>query len=79
MRTHERRPTRRLFEQLLWVPVDDAVAELAGEYARLYRRSHQGIDVPDYVIAATAFTLRAELWTRNVKHFPMFADLAAPY
>jgi predicted nucleic acid-binding protein len=79
MRTHERRATQRLFEQLQWVPVDDAVAGLAGEYARLYRRSHQGIDVPDYLIAATAFTLRAELWTRNVKHFPMFPDLEPPY
>src|SRR5215475_794327 len=79
MRTHKRRATRRLFEQLDWVPVDDAVAELAGEYARLYRRSHQGVEVADYIIAATAFTVRAELWTRNVKHFPMFPDLATPY
>jgi predicted nucleic acid-binding protein len=79
MRSHERRATRNLFEQLEWIPVDDAVAELAGEYTRLYRRSHQGIDVPDYVIAATAFVLRAEMWTRNVKHFPMFPDLIAPY
>jgi predicted nucleic acid-binding protein len=79
MRTHERRATRQLFELINWIPVDDGIAELAGEYGRLYRRSHQGIDAGDLVVAATAFSLRAELWTRNLKHFPMFPDLAAPY
>jgi len=79
MRTHERRTTRNLFGLIRWVPLDDATAELAGEYGRLYRRSHTGIEPPDYVIAATATQLGAELWTRNVKHFPMFPDLASPY
>ena len=31
------------------------------------------------LIAATATVSGAELWTRNVKHFPMFESLAAPY
>lgn len=79
MRTHERRTTRELFDLIRWTPVDDAAAQLAGEYGRLHRRSHSGTEVPDYVIAATATRLGAELWTRNVKHFPMFPDLAAPY
>ena len=30
-------------------------------------------------IAATTIRLRARLLTRNVKHFPMFPDLRAPY
>ena len=47
--------------------------------ARRYVQSHPGIGVVDYVIAATAMRLDADLWTRNTKHFPMFADLVAPY
>jgi predicted nucleic acid-binding protein len=31
------------------------------------------------VIAATVESLGAELWTRNVKHYPMLRDLTAPY
>ena len=79
MRAREKRTVRTLFRQIRWIPVDDAIAELAGEYGRVYRTSHQAIDVPDYVIAATAMRADAELWTRNVKHFPMFGGLEAPY
>jgi predicted nucleic acid-binding protein len=79
MRSSERRATRELFGLIHWVPVDDPTAELAGEYGRIYRASHRGIEVPDLVIAATAMRADAELWTRNVKHFPMFETLEAPY
>ena len=79
LRAHEKRAVRALLELIRWVPVDEAVADLAGEYARTYRASHQGIDVPDFIIAATAMRADAELWTRNVKHFPMFVALEAPY
>jgi predicted nucleic acid-binding protein len=79
MRAHEKRAVRTLFGLIQWVPVDAAVADLAGEYARIYRASHGGIDVPDFIIAATAMRADAELWTRNVKHFPMFEALEAPY
>jgi predicted nucleic acid-binding protein len=79
MRAHEKRATRDLLAALAWVPVDDAIAERAGEHARAYRRSHQGIGVVDFIIAATAEHLDAALWTHNVRHYPMFADLAAPY
>lgn len=79
MRAHEKRAVRALFGEIQWVPVDEPVADLAGEYARIYRASHQGIDVADYLIAATAMRADAELWTRNVTHFPMFEALEAPY
>jgi predicted nucleic acid-binding protein len=79
LRAHGKRTVRALFELIQWVPVDEAVADLAGEYARIYRASHQGIDVPDLIVAATAMRADAELWTRNVKHFPMFEALEAPY
>jgi predicted nucleic acid-binding protein len=40
-----------------------------------HRRSHPGIDVVDYVIAATAEEHHAELLTLHVKHFPMVRGL----
>jgi len=62
-----------------WIDVDREIAERAGELARAYRRSHPGIDLVDYVIAATAELSGATLLTRNVKHFPMIDGLVAPY
>jgi predicted nucleic acid-binding protein len=79
MRTGEERATRRLLDSLDLIGVDDAVAERAGMLANRYLRSHPGVDPVDYVIAATAQHLDAELWTRNLKHFPMFPGLSAPY
>ncbi|MGH2748377.1 MAG: type II toxin-antitoxin system VapC family toxin [Actinomycetota bacterium] len=66
------------FATLAWVPVTEAVAREGGALARRYRGSHEGIDDVDYLIAATARILEAEL-TTNVRHFPMFARLRPPY
>ncbi len=79
MRESERRATRRLLDSLEWVDVDDELAERAGELASRYLPSHPGVDPVDYVIAATTQRLTAELWTRNLKHFPMFPELRVPY
>jgi hypothetical protein len=79
MRSHERRSVRTLVDRLTWIGVTDAVAEQAGAFARRYRHSHPGIGVVDFVIAATVQELNAELWTRNVRHFPMFPGLRPPY
>lgn len=79
MRPSEQQATRRLLDVLDWVPADDAIAGQAGEWANRYLRSHPGVDPVDYIIAATAASLDASLWTRNLKHFPMFPDLTAPY
>lgn len=78
-RAGEERAIERLFGQIEWIPVDDAVAERAGELAAAYVRSHPGIEVVDYVIAATVEIVDGTLWTRNRKHFPMFSDLPDPY
>ena len=75
----EERATRRMIEGLEWIEVDDAIAERAGELGRGFMRSHRAIDIADFVLAATAQLLGAELWTRNVRHFPMFPELEAPY
>lgn len=79
MRPHEERETRALLDGLLWLSVDEAVAEEAGQLGRRWRRSFSGIDASDFIVAATANILRLPILTRNVKHFPMFPDLRAPY
>ena len=79
MRSHERKATREVMSAPRWIRVDDEIAELAGAYGRRYRASHQDLGVVDYVIAATAEHTGGELWTRNIKHFPMLPELLPPY
>lgn len=69
----------RFFVALSWVPVDEQVSRTAGALARENRRAHSGIDDSDYLIAATALLLDAELLTTNVRHFPMLAGLRTAY
>ena len=61
------------------MPVDAAVSRTAGELARRYRESHSGIGDADYLIAATAVVVGADLLTTNVRHFPMILGLASAY
>ena len=75
MRSAERADVARLFGVVTMVPVSDAIAQRAGEYLRTYRRSHLGIDLADYLIAATVDVHEAALATLNVKHFPMIEGL----
>jgi predicted nucleic acid-binding protein len=79
LRTHERRGAEQLFSSIEWVPVGERIAREAGMLGRRFRRSHVGLGVADLVIAATALLLDAELATHNVKHYPMFPSLRAPY
>ena len=79
MRSHERSSVRDLLAVLRWIEVDEPIADEAGRMARKYRASHPGVDGTDLVIAATTETVGGTLWTRNVKHFPMFPGLTAPY
>lgn len=69
----------QFFSVISWVPVGEEVARAAGALAQRHRRSHSGIDDADYLIAATALLLEAELLTTNVRHFPMIAGLASAY
>jgi predicted nucleic acid-binding protein len=79
LRSSERRTANRLFATVTWVPVNETVARRAGELGRRWRRSHPGIGLADLTIAATAEELDADLATQNLKHFPMFEGLRAPY
>ena len=79
LRSAERRAAERLFSLIDWVPVSDAVARRAGDLGRRWRRSHPGIGVADLAIAATAEQIEGTIATRNLRHFPMFEGLRAPY
>jgi predicted nucleic acid-binding protein len=69
----------QFFSAVSWVAVGEDVARTAGELARKHRRAHSGIDDADYLIAATALLLEADLLTTNVRHFPMLPGLQPPY
>jgi hypothetical protein len=79
LRRGEEDPTEDLFAQLGWVPVGERIARRAADLARRYRSSHHAIEDADYLIAATALELDADLLTTNVRHFPMFRGLKAAY
>ncbi len=79
LRSSERRDTEALFALIEWIEVNEAIARRAGELGRQWRRSHPGIGVADLAVAATAEHAEAGLVTCNVKHFPMFPELQAPY
>lgn len=79
MRAPEEMATRALFGAFAWHPVNESVAEVAGELGRQWLPGNRGIDSADLAIAATVVALNARLLTRNVKHFPMFEGLSAPY
>ncbi len=78
-RPNEQADLEDFFLVVDWVPVTEEVVRRAGAYARSYRRSHSGIGAVDYVIAGTVSVLDADLLTVNVRHFPMFESLQAPY
>jgi predicted nucleic acid-binding protein len=79
MRSAERAATIRLLDNLTWVEVSVDIADRAGELRRKYRRSHPGVDLADFLIAASAESVDARLVTRNVKQFPMFPHIEPAY
>ena len=79
LRSPERRDAEALFALVEWIEVNEAIARRAGELGRRWRRSHPGIGIADLAVAATVEHLEASLATYNLKHFPMFPDLRAPY
>jgi predicted nucleic acid-binding protein len=68
----------RLASSLTLYPVSRAIAIAAGGFLKHYRSSH-GVEIADALIAATAEHHGLGLATLNVKHFPMFERLRAPY
>jgi hypothetical protein len=58
------------FAPLTFVPVDERIGQLAGDYLRRYGKTH-GLMIADALIAASAVLSNSALWTRNRKHYPM--------
>ena len=79
MRSPERREVMRLLGSMQRFEAGEQVAWRAAALVREYRRSHSGIGLGDYLIAATALTEGLELATLNVRHYPMFPELAPPF
>jgi predicted nucleic acid-binding protein len=69
----------QFFSALSWVPVGEEVSRAAGALTQSHRRAHSGIDDANYLIAATALLLEADLLTTNVRHFPMLTGLEPAY
>jgi predicted nucleic acid-binding protein len=78
VRTGELEALEAFFSTLARAPIDEEVSRVAGTLALRLRRSHGGKDDADYLIAATAIVLEAELPTTNVRHFPMIKGLHPP-
>lgn len=69
-RPKEHKALEDLFRTLACVPADAETGRQAGEYLRVFHKSH-AVELGDALIAATAVQNRATLWTRNRKHYPM--------
>jgi toxin FitB len=59
-----------LFGTMIELPIDSAIAELAG-----VTRRETGVATPDALIAATALMHRIPLMTRNHRHFERVSGL----
>lgn len=60
----------RFFLLLICAASEYETGKLAGEYLRLFFKSHN-LRIGDALIAATAIKSQSTLWTRNRKHYPM--------
>ena len=79
MRSPELREVMRLLGSMQRFEVTEQVAWRAATLMNEYRRSHSGIGLGDYLIAATALTEGLELATLNIRRYPMFPELARPF
>lgn len=59
-----------LFSAIRAIPIDATIGIRAGEYLRLFSKSHH-VELGDALIAATVSIHNLELWTRNRRHYPM--------
>jgi predicted nucleic acid-binding protein len=78
LRSPELREIMRLLGSMQRFEVTEQVARRAATLMHEYRRSHSGIGLGDYLITATALTEGLELATLNIRHYPMFPQLARP-
>ncbi len=79
MRPGEEDDTEALLALFSIHTADESLARVAGAYLNQYAASHR-LDLGDALTAATAQVTGSELYTRNMRHYPM-GDIVvrAPY
>ena len=70
VRKSEETKAGNLFILLESVSISPDIGKKAGEYLKLYAKSH-GVEIADVLVAACAFRENLSLWTLNRKHYPM--------
>ena len=79
VRPGERDVSEQFFSVFSWVPVDEQIARVAGDLASTRQAARHSVGAIDYLVAATAIVIGAELVTTNPKRFPMLPELKAAY
>jgi predicted nucleic acid-binding protein len=76
----ERKALEALIATLAVLPLDEATATIGGLWRRDFGPSH-GVGLNDALIAASAHSIKATLFTHNTKHYPMLSKTACrrPY
>jgi predicted nucleic acid-binding protein len=79
MRSGEERQLESFLSGFEKIDVTDKIAKFAGVFMNIYRKSH-GINIADAIIAASAKSINAKLYTLNKKHYPMVdIEVIKPY
>ena len=68
MKPHEEKPTQKLLDSLIKIPITENIAELAGNLK--YKTKTHTLYLDDCFIAASAILNRCVLFTKNAKHYP---------
>ena len=67
---NKREIVEELIKKCIKIIVNNDIAQKAGEFRRRYR-----VEMPDAIIAATAFHQKCRLWTKNKKDFEMIKEI----
>jgi len=70
-RENEIETIKRLFNYFKVAEINYNIGEIAGNYAKKYKKAFCTISLEDYLIAATAKYYKLSLWSYNKKHYPM--------
>lgn len=71
----EARKIRRLLDSMINVPVEQEIADLAGEFLRKYGKRGREPELEDMVIAATCAANNLTLFTYNTAHYKSVKEL----
>lgn len=70
MRKGEEKEISNLFLVLEALSITDTIGKRAGQYLSKFSKSY-GVEIADALIAASATHYGMQLWTLNIKHYPM--------